>query len=56
MLEPDYPPHASFDDPELALTHARAIYDAGVAHLAPALHDFIDGYLTRTQLDGGNPA
>ncbi|TXH16489.1 MAG: TetR/AcrR family transcriptional regulator [Mycobacterium sp.] len=30
--------------------------DAGVAHLAPALHDFIDGYLTRTQLDGGNLA
>ena len=43
MLEPDYPPHASFDDPELALTHARAIYDAGVAHLRQHLAAFVAG-------------
>ena len=43
MLEPDYPPHASFDDPELALAHARAIYDAGVAHLRQHLAAFVAG-------------
>lgn len=30
--------------------------DSGVAHLAPALHAFIDGYLARTQLGGGKSA
>lgn len=43
MIAPDLLPRREFTDPDAALAHARAIYDAGVAHLRRHLQAFIDG-------------
>jgi AMP nucleosidase len=43
MITPDVAPRREFNDPDAALSHATAIYDAGVAHLRKHLQAFIDG-------------
>ena len=43
MIEPDLLPRREFIDPDAALAHARAIYEAGTAHLRRHLHAFIGG-------------
>ena len=43
MIAPDLLPRREFNDPDAALAHARAIYDAGVAHLRKHLQGFLDG-------------
>jgi AMP nucleosidase len=45
MITPDVAPRREFNDPDAALAHAAAIYDAGVAHLRRHLQAFIDGDL-----------
>ncbi len=43
MIAPDLLPRREFNDPDAALAHARAIYDAGVVHLRKHLQAFLDG-------------
>jgi AMP nucleosidase len=43
MITPDVAPRREFNDPDAALAHVAAIYDAGVAHLRKHLQAFIDG-------------
>jgi AMP nucleosidase len=43
MINPDVAPRREFNDPDAALEHVAAIYDAGVAHLRKHLQAFIDG-------------
>ena len=43
MIAPDLLPRREFNDPDAALAHARAIYDAGVVHLRKHLQSFLDG-------------
>ena len=43
MIAPDLLPRREFNDPDAALAHARAIYDAGVTHLRQHLQAFLDG-------------
>jgi AMP nucleosidase len=43
MITPDIAPRREFNDPDAALAHATAIYDAGVAHLRQQLQAFLDG-------------
>ena len=43
MIAPDLLPRREFNDPDAALAHARAIYDAGVTHLRNHLQAFLDG-------------
>jgi AMP nucleosidase len=43
MITPDVAPRREFNDPDAALAHVTAIYDAGVAHLRQHLRAFIDG-------------
>ena len=43
MIAPDLLPRREFNDPDAALVHARAIYDAGVTHLRNHLQSFLDG-------------
>jgi AMP nucleosidase len=43
MITPDVAPRREFNDPDAALAHVTAIYDAGVAHLRKHLQAFIDG-------------
>jgi AMP nucleosidase len=45
MITPDVAPRREFNDPDAALAHVTAIYDAGVAHLRRHLQAFIDGDL-----------
>ncbi|MDH5331296.1 MAG: AMP nucleosidase, partial [Aquincola sp.] len=45
MITPDVAPRREFNDPDAALAHATAIYDAGVAHLRAQLQSFLDGGL-----------
>jgi len=45
MITPDVAPRREFNDPDAALAHAKAIYDAGVAHLRTHLQAFLDGEL-----------
>ncbi|HVK31433.1 MAG TPA: AMP nucleosidase [Burkholderiaceae bacterium] len=45
MITPDVAPRREFHDPDAALAHAAAIYDAGVAHLRSQLQSFLDGNL-----------
>ncbi len=45
MITPDVAPRREFNDPDAALAHATAIYDAGVAHLRQQLQTFLDGEL-----------
>jgi len=45
MISPDVAPRREFNDPDSALAHATAIYDAGVAHLRFQLQAFLDGQL-----------
>jgi AMP nucleosidase len=43
MITPDVAPRREFNDPDAALAHVVAIYNAGVAHLRQHLKAFIDG-------------
>jgi AMP nucleosidase len=43
MITPDVAPRREFNDPDAALAHVTAIYEAGVAHLRQHLRAFIDG-------------
>jgi AMP nucleosidase len=43
MITPDVAPRREFNDPDAALAHVLAIYNAGVAHLRQHLQAFIDG-------------
>jgi AMP nucleosidase len=43
MITPDVAPRREFNDPDAALEHVVAIYEAGVAHLRQQLQSFIDG-------------
>ena len=43
MIAPDLLPRREFNDPDAALAHARAIYEAGVSHLRKHLQAFLDG-------------
>jgi AMP nucleosidase len=43
MITPDVAPRREFNDPDAALAHVSAIYDAGVAHLRTHLQAFLDG-------------
>ncbi len=43
MIAPDLLPRREFNDPDAALAHTRAIYDAGVTHLRQHLQAFLDG-------------
>jgi AMP nucleosidase len=43
MITPDVAPRREFNDPDAALAHVMAIYDAGVAHLRQHLQRFLDG-------------
>ena len=43
MIAPDLLTRREFNDPDAALAHARAIYDAGVTHLRHHLQAFLDG-------------
>jgi AMP nucleosidase len=43
MITPDVAPRREFNDPDAALAHVTAIYEAGVAHLRQRLRAFIDG-------------
>jgi AMP nucleosidase len=43
MITPDVAPRREFNDPDAALAHAAAIYDAGVTHLRQQLQAFLDG-------------
>jgi AMP nucleosidase len=43
MITPDVAPRREFNDPDDALAHVAAIYEAGVAHLRQQLQAFIDG-------------
>jgi AMP nucleosidase len=45
MITPDVAPRREFNDPDAALAHVAAIYDAGVAHLRSQLQSFLDGNL-----------
>ncbi|HET9976071.1 MAG TPA: AMP nucleosidase [Burkholderiaceae bacterium] len=45
MITPDVAPRREFNDPDAALAHAKAIYDAGVAHLRTRLQAFLAGEL-----------
>ncbi len=45
MITPDVAPRREFNDPDAALAHAAAIYDAGVVHLRQQLQTFLDGDL-----------
>jgi len=45
MITPDVAPRREFNDPDAALAHAAAIYDAGVSHLRKHLQAFLDGEL-----------
>jgi AMP nucleosidase len=45
MITPDVAPRREFNDPDAALAHAAAIYEAGVAHLRQHLQAFLDGNL-----------
>ena len=45
MITPDVAPRREFNDPDAALAHATAIYDAGLAHLRQQLQAFLDGDL-----------
>jgi AMP nucleosidase len=45
MITPDVAPRREFNDPDAALAHAVAIYDAGVAHLRGHLQAFLAGEL-----------
>ncbi len=45
MITPDVAPRREFNDPDAALAHAAAIYEAGVAHLRQHLQAFLDGDL-----------
>ena len=45
MITPDVAPRREFNDPDAALAHVSAIYDAGVAHLRTHLQAFLDGAL-----------
>jgi len=42
-LAPNYVAPARFDDPDLALAQACAIYDGSVAHLRSSLQSFVAG-------------
>jgi AMP nucleosidase len=43
MITPDVAPRREFNNPDAALAHVVAIYNAGVAHLRQHLKAFIDG-------------
>jgi AMP nucleosidase len=45
MITPDVAPRREFNDPDAALAHVTAIYEAGVAHLRMHLQAFLDGGL-----------
>jgi AMP nucleosidase len=45
MITPDVAPRREFNDPDAALAHVMAIYDAGVAHLRARLQAFLAGDL-----------
>jgi AMP nucleosidase len=45
MITPDVAPRREFNDPDAALAHVSAIYDAGVLHLRGQLQSFLDGHL-----------
>src|SRR5688572_26207551 len=43
MITPDVAPRREFNDPDAALAHVVAIYEAGVAHLRAHLQSFVGG-------------
>ena len=43
MITPDVAPRREFHDPDAAMAHVSAIYDAGVAHLRERLMAFVAG-------------
>ena len=45
MITPDVAPRREFNDPDAAMAHVTAIYDAGVAHLREQLMRFVAGEL-----------
>jgi AMP nucleosidase len=45
MITPDVAPRREFNDPDAALAHATAIYEAGVVHLRAQLQAFLGGQL-----------
>ncbi len=45
MITPDVAPRREFNDPDAALAHVMAIYEAGVSHLRARLQAFLGGDL-----------
>ncbi len=45
MITPDVAPRREFNDPDAALAHVMAIYEAGVSHLRTRLQAFLGGDL-----------
>ena len=50
MIEPDLPSPAEFTDADAAFAHAKALYDAAIAHLRQHLNAFLAGELPASRV------